>query len=73
VRRRAYIAGTLIAAILAIAAPEYCRLATSAHVFRQRFDELEKSDVNTVERLVFSLVLTKAEAPKAPPPPEISQ
>ena len=61
VRRRAYIAGPLIAAILTIAGPS---LVSSAHTFTQRFEELEKSDVNTVERLVFSLVLAKAETPK---------
>ena len=63
VRRRAYIAGTLMAAILTIA-PSFCRLASSAHNFTQRFEELGKSDVNTVERLVFSLVLARAETPK---------
>jgi hypothetical protein len=62
-----------MAAILTIAGPSYCRLASSAHNLRQRFHELEKSDVGTVQRLVFSLVLAKAETPKAPPPSEISQ
>jgi hypothetical protein len=51
-------------AILMIAGSSYCRLASSAHTFTQRFEELGKSDVNTVERLVFSLVLAKAETPK---------
>jgi len=55
-----------MAAILAVAGPSYCRLASSAHNFSLRFHELEKSDVNTVERLVFSLVLAKAETPKTP-------
>jgi hypothetical protein len=32
---------------------------------------LEKSDVGTVERLVFSLVLAKAEIPKTPPSSEL--
>ena len=64
VRRRAYIAGPLMAAILLIAGPSVCRIASSAHNFTQRFEELGKSDVNTVERLVFSLVLAKAESPK---------
>jgi hypothetical protein len=62
-----------MAAILAIAGPCYCDIATSAHNFRQRFVELEDSEVNTVERLVFSLVLAKAETPKTPPSSEIQQ
>ena len=60
-----------MAAILAMAAPSYCKLASSANNIRQRFQELEKSDVNTVERLVFSLVLANAETPKTPPSSEI--
>jgi hypothetical protein len=62
-----------MAAILAFIGPSYCRLASSAHNLRQRFNELEKSDVGTVERLVFSLVLAKTETPKTPPSSEIPQ
>ena len=62
-----------MAAILAIMGPSFCDIATSAHNFRQRFIELEDSEVNTVERLVFSLVLAKAETPKTPPSSEIQQ
>ena len=58
-------------AVLAIARPCYCEIASSAHTLKQRFAELEKSDVNTVERLVFSLVLAGAETPKTPPASEI--
>jgi len=54
----------LMAAALVMASPSFCRIVSSAHNFTQRFEELGKSDVNTVERLVFSLVLAKAESPK---------
>jgi hypothetical protein len=62
-----------MAVALAVTAPSYCRLASSAHNLRQRFNELEKSDIGTVERLVFSLVLAEAESPKTPPSSEIQQ
>ena len=71
VKRRAYIAATLMAAILAVTAPSYCRLASSAHNFRERFQELSKSDVGTVQRLVLSLVLANAKTPKTTPSSEI--
>ena len=60
-----------MATILAITAPSYCRLASSAHNVRERFQELAKSDVSTVQRVVFSLVLAKAKTPKATPSSEI--
>jgi hypothetical protein len=53
-----------MAAILTLTAPSYCRLASSAHTVRQRFQELEKSDVGPVQRLVLSLVLANAKTPK---------
>ena len=60
-----------MAAILAVTAPSYCRLASSAHNFRERFQELSKSDVGTVQRLVLSLVLANAKTPKTTPSSEI--
>jgi hypothetical protein len=62
-----------MAAILAIAGPSLGQLASSAHNLRQRFVELRNSDVNTVERVVFTLVLANAESPKTPPSSEIQQ
>jgi hypothetical protein len=62
-----------MAAILLVTGPSYCRLASSAHNLRQRFHALEKSDVNPVERLVFSLILEKAETPKTAESSELPQ
>jgi hypothetical protein len=65
VRRRAYIAAALLAAVLALdtagSTPAYRRLRSSAHNFRHHFRELKRADMSTVERLVFSLVLSHSE------------
>jgi len=45
-------------------APACCRLAASAQNFRQYFRDLGNSDVSTVERVVFSLMLANSRAPK---------
>ena len=37
------------------------QLTSSAHSFRRHFRELKRSDVSTVERFVFSLVLAHSE------------
>jgi hypothetical protein len=49
----------------AATAPACNRLVSSAHNFRQYFRDLGKSDVNTVERFVFSLMLANSKTPKA--------
>jgi hypothetical protein len=37
--------------------PVYCRLATSAHSFQQRFEDLQTRSLSTLERIVLSLTL----------------
>ncbi|HTP30774.1 MAG TPA: hypothetical protein VMJ75_01290 [Candidatus Acidoferrales bacterium] len=63
-KRRAYIAGAFMGVTLALSAaaamPSW-RLVSSAHSFQRHFRELKRSDVSTVERLVFSLVLAHSE------------
>jgi len=46
-------------------APACCRLVSSAHNFRQNFQDLGKSNVGILERVVFSLVLSNSKTPKA--------
>jgi hypothetical protein len=59
----------MMALILAFSKGEtvsaYCRLLSSTHNFRQYFHDLGKSDVNTIERVVFSLVLANSKTPEA--------
>jgi hypothetical protein len=68
--RRAYIIGTM-ALGLAFAAvhgsPAYGRVASSARSFRHYFHDLQGADsnLNPVERFVFSLMLANT---KQPPP-----
>ena len=54
-----------MAAVLAVTGPSFGRLASGAHSFRQHYRELKNSNVSTVERLVFSLVLAHTKTPKA--------
>jgi hypothetical protein len=64
VKRRAYIAGLLMAVTLAagasISVPAR-HLTSSTHSFQRYFRELKRPDVSTVERFVFSLVLAHSE------------
>jgi hypothetical protein len=45
--------------------PACCRLVSSAHNFRQSFQDLGKSNSGILERLVFSLALSNSKTPKA--------
>jgi hypothetical protein len=71
VKRRAYIIAVLVIGLLAAAgppAPAYCRVLSSAVKFQQSFRDLKQAEaMSPIERFVFSLVLTRAKAPKADP------
>jgi hypothetical protein len=69
VRRKAYIIGTLAILLTAATAgnsPVYSRAVSSVRSFQQNFGDLKKADsMSTVERFVFSLVLSNSKAPAA--------
>jgi len=69
VRRKACTIGILAILLAAGAtgyAPAYGRVVSSVKAFERNFGELKKADtLNTVERFVFSLILSNAKAPAA--------
>jgi len=71
VRRKATLIGTL--AILLIAAgagesPVYERVVSSVQGFQRNFGELKKAgSMNSIERIVFSLILTHTKTPESAP------
>jgi hypothetical protein len=67
VRRKATIIG-ILAILLSVAgaesSPVYNRVAASVASFKQNFGDLKKAEsMNSVERFVFSLVLSHSKAP----------
>jgi hypothetical protein len=63
-------AGAVTAALMTLTAahtttPPCQRLVSSIHNFQQHFRDLGKSDVSTLERVVFSLVLANSKTPHA--------
>ncbi len=71
--RRRCLIGVLVLGLTATAvhAPGYSRLRSSARSFRQHFTELKMGggSLNTLERLVFSLVPTSSTKTVEVPPP----
>ena len=67
VRRKATIIGILAILLSAAGAestPAYNRVASSVRSFKQNFGDLKKAEsMNSVERFVFSLVLSNSKAP----------
>ena len=67
VRRKATIIGTLavlLAAATAGYSPVYGRAASSVRTFQRNFGELKKAgSMSTIERVVFSLVLSNSKTP----------
>jgi hypothetical protein len=69
VRRKAFLIGTvaiLMAAATAGQSPVYSKAVSSVRAFQRNFVDLKKADsMSTVERFVFSLVLSSSKAPTA--------
>ena len=69
VRRKAAIIGILAAVLTAATAGEsrvYGRVVTSICSFQRNFGDLKKADsMNTIERVVFSLILSHSKTPAA--------
>ena len=68
--RRAYIIGTMALGLALTASwmpPAYCRIAMSAHNFRQYFRDLKQADetLSPLQRFVFSLVLSNESPERA--------
>lgn len=70
-KRRAYIIGTVALGLIAAAiqsGPGWHGVVSSAERIQSNFEQLQSNgSLNPVERLVFSIVLTGAEARKAAP------
>jgi hypothetical protein len=69
VRRKATIIGILAVLLTAATAGEsrvYGRVLTSICSFQRNFGDLKKADsMNTIERVIFSLVLSHSKTPAA--------
>ena len=64
-RRKAYMIGIVAVGLIVTtlqSGPSYCRVVRSARDFHELFRSLDaaKADLNPLERLVFSLMLTTA-------------
>jgi hypothetical protein len=69
VRRKAFIIG-ILAILLTVAttggSPVYCRAVSSVRTFQRNYGDLKKANsMSTLERLVFSLVLSRSKPPAA--------
>jgi hypothetical protein len=69
VRRKATIIGILAVLLTVATAGEsrlYGRVLTSLCSFQQNFGDLKKADsMNTIERVIFSLILSHSKSPAA--------
>jgi hypothetical protein len=69
VRRKAAIIGILAVLLAAATAGEsrvYGRVVTSMRSFHRNFGDLKKADsMNTIERVIFSLILSHSKTPAA--------
>jgi hypothetical protein len=69
VRRKATIIGVLAVLLTAAAAgesPVYGRVVSSMRSIQRNFGDLKKADsMNTIERIVFSLLLSNSKTPAA--------
>ena len=70
VRRKATIIGILAILLTAATAgnsPVYSRTVSSVRSFQRNFGDLKKAgSMNTIERFVFSLILSNSKTPAAP-------